>query len=164
MFIIATVDRDWAIGRKGSLLCRMPIDDANFRSLTAGKTVVYGRKTLDSLRRRELFVGCENVILTHDRQFHYDGATIIHDIADLKQFKSDELFIVGGESIFRQLYKECGFCFLTKIESSLGGDAFFPNLVEEGWKEMSSTPLITYDSKPYRFITYRNPEYESYFS
>lgn len=160
MFLIATVDRDWAIGKDGKLLYHIPIDTANFRSITAGKgkIVVYGRKTLASLRYQELLSDRENIILTHDQQFQCGDATIVHEIDELKQYQSDNLYIIGGESVFRQLYKECHYAFLTVIERSTdGADAFLPNLAEEGWRELNSTPIMTYRGVPYRFATYRNP-------
>jgi len=158
MFIVASVDRNWAIGKNGDLLYRIPVDLANFSALTQEKTIVYGRKTLDTFPDGKPLKGRTNVILTRDEKFSCGDATIIHDLKELEQFKTNDVYIVGGESLYNQLYEQCYYAFVTHIdESQPDSDAFFPNLPEKGWKEITHSATLTYNGIPYWFATYRNP-------
>ena len=158
MFIVVAVDRNWAIGKNGGLLYRIPHDMANFRELTIGKTIVYGRKTLETFPHGEPLKGRTNIILTRDEQFSCEGATIIHSTNELKNYPSRNLYVIGGANVYQQLYRKCEYAFVTYIDNvTLGCDAFFPNLEAEGWERVVETPMLCYQGLPYQFISYRNP-------
>ena len=158
MFIVVAVDRNWAIGKNGGLLYRIPHDMANFRELTIGKTIVYGRKTLETFPHGRPLKGRTNIILTRDEQFSCEGATIIHSTNELSNYSSRDLYIIGGANVYQQLYRKCEYAFVTYIDNvTLGCDAFFPNLEAEGWERVVETPMLYYQGLPYQFISYRNP-------
>ena len=158
MFIVVAVDRNWAIGKNGGLLYRIPHDMANFRELTIGKTIVYGRKTLETFPNEKPLEGRTNIILTRDKQFSCEDATIIHSIDELSKYPSRELYIIGGASVYQQLYRKCEYTFVTFIDNvTLDCDAFFPNIVAEGWERVVDTPVLHYKGLPYQFVTYKNP-------
>ena len=163
MFVVVAVDRNWAIGKNGGLLYRIPHDMANFRELTIGKTIVYGRKTLETFPDKKPLEGRKNIILTHDNSFTYEGATILHSVKELKEelekTKDRNVYVIGGESIYRQLYNDCQYAFVTHIDNvTLDCDAFFPDIIKEGWQEVTTTPTLQYKGLPYRFASYKNPK------
>ena len=158
MFIVVAVDRNWAIGKEGQLLYRIPADRAQFRELTRGKTIVYGRKTLDSFPGGKPLVERTNLILSRDTSFTCPGATIIHSIDELESYSTNELYLVGGAKVYRQLYQTCKYALVTFVDSvTLDCDAFFPNLDEDpAWSELSRTSTFYYQGLPYQFVTYIN--------
>ena len=158
MFIVAVVDRNWAIGKDGDLLYRIPADMINFRETVSGKIVVYGKNTLPLLPEGKPLDFCENLILTHDRMFSCDGATIIHSIAELEKYPTNDLYIIGGASVYQQLYQKCKYALLTYIDNvTLDSDSFFPDLSKlDEWKIISQTPAIKYQGLSYMYVTYVN--------
>jgi dihydrofolate reductase len=158
MFIVAAVDRNWAIGKNGNLLYRIPADMVNFREITTGKTIVYGRKTLKTFPGKKPLKNRENLILTHDADFSCDGATIIHDITDLDNYPSNDLYVIGGASIYQQLFQKCKYALITYIDSvTLDSDAFFPDLSQlTNWEILYETSYLHYQGLPYKYVTYVN--------
>lgn len=158
MFVVAAVDRNWAIGKNGNLLYRIPADMVNFREITTGKTIVYGRKTLETFPGQKPLKNRENLILTHDADFSCDGATIIHSIAELDDYPSNNLYIIGGASVYQQLFQKCKYALITYIDSvTLDSDAFFPDLSKlENWEILYETSYLYYQGLPYKYVTFVN--------
>ncbi len=118
MIAIVAVDKCWAIGNCGKLLFDLPKDRANFRTRTLGGTIIYGRKTLESLPNQRPLPGRRNIVLSRNPEFKVDDAEVAHSIDELKrmaQFKSDRTFVIGGEEIYRQLLPYCSHALVTKI-------------------------------------------------
>ena len=158
MYLVVTVDRNWAIGKEGKLLYRIPAALANSRELTTGKVVVYGRKTLGVLSNGMPIARCDNFILTRDPNFACNSATIIRSIDELERFPSNNIYIIGGEEVFWQLYQRCQYAFVTYVDSvTLDCDAFFPNLDEDkNWSILDKTSTLYYQGLPYQLRTYVN--------
>lgn len=165
----------WAIGYKKRLLVRNGYDLKHFQTITMGadKTVVYGRKTLETFPGKKPLKGRNNLVLTHDQNYVIDGATIIHDLSELDRYfkhktdpktgeeyvSSENIYVIGGASIYNQLYDKCEYAFITHFESTgkKKADAFIPNLAEDAnWEIVEETPAVTYDGVTMRFVTYRN--------
>ena len=163
MNIIVAVDKDWAIGRGGELLYIIPKDLEHFRDLTIGRCVVYGHNTLKTFPGGKPLARRDNIILTKDKDFEAD-AMIAHNLGELKVFLRDypaeEVFVIGGASIYGQLLPYCDTAYVTKIDaSSEGADVFFPkNLDDESnWRVIEDgPPQQSDDGLWYRFVTYRN--------
>lgn len=157
MFLVVTVDRNWAIGKDGDIPYRFPVGRAYFEETTLGRTIVYSRKVLELFPNSAPLPGRKNVILTHDLDYTCDGATIIHSLEELEHFDNDDICIIGGANIFEQLYQRCDYAFLTHIDSvTLDCDAFFPDITQENWHIASNTPVLYYQGLPYRFETWKN--------
>ena len=157
MNLIAAVDKNWAIGRNNKLLVSIPDDMKFFRETTTGKVVVMGRKTLESFPGKKPLKNRVNIVLTGDRSYQADGAVIVHDMEELheelKKYPSEDIYVIGGESIYKQLLDECDVAHITKIDFAYEADAWFPNLDEkEEW-------VVTADSEEQ---TYFDLEYHSY--
>ena len=132
MKLIAAVDKNWAIGYKNQLLVSIPSDMKQFRQKTTGHIVVMGRKTLESFPGGLPLKKRRNIVLTSNRNYQVKDAVIVHSEEELKEelkkYDTDEIFVIGGESIYRMLESLCDEAFITKIDHSYQADAHFPNL------------------------------------
>ena len=101
MNVIVAVDENWAIGRNGDLLAHMKEDMKFFRETTMGKTVILGRKNLESFPGKKPLPKRPNIILTRDKNFSVEGATVINSIEELLAMDMDfsDAFVIGGEEI-----------------------------------------------------------------
>lgn len=159
MNLIAAVDKNWAIGMNNKLLVSIPDDMKFFRQTTTGKVVVMGRKTLESFPNQKPLKNRTNIVVTSDRGYRVDGAIIVHDMdelhEELKKYDSSDVYVIGGESIYRQLVDECDVAHITKIDFAYAADAYFPNLDEKPeWKITADSEEQTYFDLEYYFYKY----------
>ena len=158
MNLIAAADQNWAIGNKNKLLVRIPDDQKFFRETTTGKVVVMGRKTLESFPNGLPLKNRTNIVLTHDKNYQVKDAIVLHSLeelhAELQKYPSEDIYVIGGETIYRQLLDECDVAHITKIDYAYDADAYFPNLDERPeWK-------ITADSEEQTYFDYYFYKYE----
>lgn len=127
--MIAAADEKWGIGKDNRLLVQIPADMRRFRDLTLGRTVVMGRRTLESLPNGMPLYGRENVVLG-SRQPAVKNIVVKKDIDSLRRYlnEKDEVYVMGGESIYRQLLPYCDRAYITKIKHVYDADAYMPNL------------------------------------
>ena len=159
MNLIAAVDKNWAIGRNNKLLVSIPDDMKFFRETTSGKVVVMGRKTLESFPNGLPLKNRTNIVLTHNKNYHVNGAIMVHSMEELheelKKYNSEDIYVIGGEGIYRQLLDECDVAHITKIDYAFEADAYFPNLDEKPeWKITGESEEQTYFSLEYYFYRY----------
>lgn len=159
MNIVAAVDNNWAIGNKGNLLVSIPNDQKMFRELTTGKVIVLGRKTLATFPQGLPLMNRTNIILTHNKDFTVKGALVAHSVDELmdmlKEYNSDDIFVVGGESIYKLLLPMCDTAHITKIDHEYAADTYFPNLDKDSeWKITADSDEMTYFDLPYTFLRY----------
>ena len=158
MNLIVAVDKNWAIGHKGKLLVSIPADQKLFREETMGKVIVMGRKTLESLPSGPL-AGRTNVVLTRNEEYTRKGTIVFHNIEEtmeyLKQFPTDDVFIIGGEEIYRQFLPYCDVAHVTWIDYEYLADTHFPNLDKEPqWHVTAESDEQTYFNLCYEFRKY----------
>lgn len=159
MNLIAAVDKNWGIGYKNKLLVSIPDDMKFFRQTTTGKVVVMGRKTLESFPNGQPLKNRVNIVLTGDKNYQVKDAVIVHDMdelhAELAKYDSNDIYVIGGESIYRQLVDECDVAHITKIDYVYEADAYFPNLDEKSeWKIAEDSEEQTYFDLEYYFLKY----------
>lgn len=159
MNLIAAVDKNWAIGCQNKLLTSIPEDMKFFRQTTTGKVVVMGRKTLESFPGKKPLKNRTNIVLTKNPSYQAEGAIVVHNEdelrEELKKYDSEDIFVIGGESIYRQLLDECDKAYITKIEYAYTADAYFPNLDEkEEWKITAESEEHTCFDLEYFFLIY----------
>ena len=159
MNLIAAVDQNWAIGNKNKLLVRIPDDQKFFRETTTGKVVVMGRKTLESFPNGLPLKNRTNIALTHDKNYQVKDAIVLHSLeelhAELQKYPSEDIYVIGGETIYRQLLDECDVAHITKIDYAYDADAYFPNLDERPeWKITADSEEQTYFDLEYYFYKY----------
>ena len=104
MNMIASADKNWAIGNKGELLAHVSADMKFFKSKTVGNVVILGRKTLATFPGGKPLKDRENIIITTDKSFDKEGAAVVHSIDELKeyiqQYDSDRLYVIGGGAVY----------------------------------------------------------------
>lgn len=159
MNAIVAVDNNWAIGCKYSLLVRIPADHKNFRQETTGKVVVLGRKTLETFPQGMPLPNRKNIILSTNPDYQVKDAVVVHNKeeldAELQKYPSEDVYIIGGESVYRMMLPECDVVHVTKIDHDYEADAYFPNLDEDGeWEITAESDEQTYFDLPYYFVKY----------
>ena len=159
MNIVAAVDNNWAIGNKGELLVSIPNDQKSFRLLTTGKVVVLGRKTLDTFPQKQPLPNRTNIILSRDKNFKVKGAVVVNSVDELmeylKPYKSEDINIIGGESIYEQLLPYCDTAHITAIDYEYEADTYLKNLDEDPeWVKTADSDEITYFDLSYSFVKY----------
>lgn len=159
MNLIVAVDKNWAIGNGNQLLVRIPADQKFFRETTTGKVVVMGRKTLESFPNGLPLKNRINIVLTREKKYDGHGAIVVHDMdelhMELKKYSSEDIYVIGGETIYRQLLDECDTAHVTKIDYAYEADTYFPNLDEmPEWKITADSEEQTYFDLEYYFYKY----------
>ena len=159
MNLIAAVDKNWAIGCKNKLLVSIPADMKFFRETTTGKVVVMGRKTLESFPNGMPLKKRTNIVLTHDKNYKVPDAILVHSMEELreelKKYPSEDIYVIGGETIYKQLLDECDVAHITKIDYAFEADAYFPNLDEmPEWRITQDSEEQTYFDLEYYFYKY----------
>jgi len=159
MNLIVAVDKNWAIGCNNKLLTSIPADMKFFRETTTGKVVVMGRRTLESFPSGQPLKNRTNIVLTSDKQCEVKDAIVVHTIEALhellKGYNSEDIFIIGGESVYRQMLPYCDIAYVTKIDYAYAADTYFPNLDEkEEWALTGVTEEQTYFDLEYVYAKY----------
>ena len=167
MNIIAAVDNNWAIGRRGQLLVSIPNDLKHFREETMGKVLVYGRKTLQTFPQGMPLGGRTNIILSSNPGFQVKNALVVPDLdrllEKLKSYKEDDVYVVGGESVYRQLLPYCNTAHITKIDRRYEADAYFPDLDRDPeWEITADSDEQTYFDIAYTFLKYERKAGKAY--
>ena len=159
MNLIVAVDENWAIGYKNELLIRIPADMKMFRQETTGKVVVLGRKTLETFPGGQPLKNRTNIILSTNKNYKVKDATVVHSVEELleelKNYADDDIYIIGGETIYRQMLPYCNVAHITKIDRSYEADAFFPNLdADPDWEVTAESDEQSYFDTTYSFVKY----------
>ena len=160
MNLIAAVDKNWAIGKDNGLLVSIPADMKFFRETTTGKVVVMGRKTLESFPNGLPLKNRINIVLTTDHSYQVKDAVIVHSKEELeeelKKYNSEDIYVIGGESVYRLLLDECDTAHITKIDYAYEADAFFPDLDENpDWEIVADSEEQTYFDLEFYFLKYQ---------
>ncbi len=159
MNLIVAADNNWAIGNKNEPLVRIPNDQKHLREETAGKVVVMGRKTLENFPQGQPFKNRTNIVLTTDRKYRVKDAVVVHSLKDLleelKQYNDEDIYIIGGESVYRQMLPYCNVAHVTKIDMAYEADTYFPDLdKDEDWQITADSDEQTYFDIAYQFVKY----------
>lgn len=159
MNAIVAVDNNWAIGSKNNLLVRIPADHKNFRQETTGKVVVLGRKTLETFPQGMPLPNRINIILSTNPDYKVKDAVVVHSKeeldTELKKYPTEDVYIIGGESVYRTMLPACDVVHVTKIDHDYEADAYFPNLdKDDEWEITAESEEQTYFDLPYYFVKY----------
>lgn len=141
MKAILAADKNWGIGYNNHLLVSIPSDMKFFRQTTIGKVVVMGRKTLESFPNGMPLKNRTNIVLTGNQNYQVKDAVIVHSedelMEELKKYNTDDIYVIGGESVYRMMLPYCDTVYVTKIDRAFQADTFFPNLDEMDEWEMT---------------------------
>lgn len=155
--LIAAVARNGAIGHNNKLLYWLPNDLKRFKALTTGHTIVMGRKTFESFPKGAL-PNRRNVVLSR-QSVSFPGAEVFSSLeAALASCSSDEeVFIIGGETLYRQSIAIAHRLYLTHVDDvPTQADAFFPEVNLQEWQVMADEAHGTDErhQQAYRFVDY----------
>lgn len=159
MNLIVAVDKNWAIGYQNKLLVRIPADQRFFRKETTHKAVIMGRKTLESFPEGKPLKDRLNVVITSDPNYKVTDTTVVNSIEEalerVKEYSTEDVYVIGGESIYRQMLSLCDRAYVTKIDYEYKADAYFPNLDDmEDWYITEESDEQTYHDLIYTFCIY----------
>ena len=155
--IIAALARNNAIGCDNRLLYWLPNDLKRFKALTTGHTIIMGRRTFESLPKGAL-PNRRNVVLSRSLSVA-EGAEVFASLDDaLRSCSAEEdVFIIGGESVYREALPLADRLCLTLIDAvPERADAFFPQVSEAEWRVVSREEHDTDEkhTEKYTFVDY----------
>ncbi len=160
MDAIVAVYADWGIGAKGTQPLVIPADRRRFRELTMGAAVIVGRRTLEDFPGGKPLPGRENFVLSR-RNITIEGAQVVHspDEAVAAAAQHARCFVIGGDSVFRQMFPHMTCVYVTKIDAAPHSDVFFPDLdADPAWHCVSAEPRAEHDGVGYQFCVYEKTE------
>lgn len=136
----------------------IPADMKFFREMTKGNVVIMGRKTLESFPNGQPLKNRVNIVITRKKDYKVKGAVIAHSVKEaVKEAEKyeGELFVIGGESIYRAFLSYCDTAYITKIDHAFDADTYFPNLDEdEEWEMTKISEEQTCFDLEYYFTVY----------
>ena len=134
MKLIVAVDKAWAIGKNNRMMWSIPADMKFFRETTEGNIVIMGRKTLESFPQGQPLKKRVNIVVTRNDGYKVKGAVLVHSVeealAESRKYEG-EVYVIGGESIYRAMLPLCDEALVTKINHAYDADSYFPNLDED---------------------------------
>jgi dihydrofolate reductase len=160
MNLIAAVDLNWGIGYNCELLEKIPEDMKQFKEKTLGKIIVMGRTTFESLPNKKPLEQRINIVLTKNKEYNSEGVVLCHSLEELfkelKKYNDEDIFIIGGETIYSQLLPFCNKAFITKIYKKCIHDKVLVNLdTLHQWENDSSSEKQEFrEGIYYNFNTY----------
>ncbi len=160
MNIICAVDKNWGIGKDNGLLDNIPEDMKFFRETTKGKAVIMGKNTFLSFPNQKPLPNRLNIVLTHDKAFAREGIVVCDSLERAVEiakeaYKDEDIFIIGGDSVYRQAEPLCRVAYITKINKEYAADRFMVNLDEiKNWKTESEKKLRTEKGLDLTFAKY----------
>lgn len=133
--LIVAMAKNRVIGADNKLPWHLPSDLKRFKALTTGHHILMGRKTFESIGR--LLPGRTSVIITRNPRYRVEGALVASSLEQALALSSgdDEVFVIGGEQIFREALPMANRIYLTEIGRAFEGDVFFPPLAASQWVE-----------------------------
>ncbi len=140
MNLIVAVDENWAI-------------------------VVLGRKTLETFPQGLPLKNRTNIILSTNPSYKVKDAVVVHSVdellKELEKYNTEDIYIIGGESIYRQMLPYCNVAHVTKIDYAYTADAYFPDLDQlPEWEITADSEEQTYFDIAYRFVKYERTKPE----
>lgn len=151
--VIAAVAKNRVIGKDNQLIWNIPEDMAHFKALTAGHTVIMGRKTWESLPPRfRPLPGRRNIVISRQTDHAAPGAELANSLENALKLAStaDTVFIIGGEQIYAQAMALADRLEITEVDLEPEGDAWFPEISTVNWKKTSNLK-----SAGCAFVTYQ---------
>ena len=159
MKMIVCVSENYGIGYKNKLLFSIPEDMKLFRSETLGKTVIMGRKTLESFPGGKPLPNRCNIVISSDRNFFKEGAKTVcsreEALNAVKEYKNEDVYVIGGSSIYNMFKSDCNEAVVTKVKAIRKADSFFFDIdSDKEWKKVSESEIKEYKGLEFTFNRY----------
>ncbi|MEX2007050.1 MAG: dihydrofolate reductase [Candidatus Saccharimonadales bacterium] len=150
--IVATAENG-VIGKSGGLPWYLPAELAYFKKTTMRHPIIMGRRTYESIGRA--LPGRTNIVITHDKTYEAEGCIVIDSLEKAiekakKSEGSDEIFIIGGESVYKEALPLAGRLYLTKVKATIDGDKFF-KYNPANWKQVISEKHSSNEKNSYEY-------------
>ena len=159
MYVIAAVDRNWAIGKGGDQLVYLRTDLKRFQALTTGHAVILGRKTLATFPGGRPLKNRRNLVLSRDPDFHPEGAEVFPTLEALLAAAPEDAFVIGGGSVYRALLDRCSTAYITKLDAAWPADTWLPDLdALPEWQVAEEGEELEENGVRFRYVTYRREE------
>ena len=157
-------DKHWGIGKSNDLMFSLPKDMKFFRETTTGKIVVMGRNTLFSFPNGKPLKNRINIVLSPN---DIDGVRTAHDLDELfeeiKKYPPDDVFVIGGASVYRTLIPYCTEVLVTKVDADGGADVFVPDLdLDPNFVCFSESDPVEDNGYITRYCLYKNQFVKSF--
>ena len=150
---IVAVAKNGVIGKEGGLPWYLPAELARFKQVTMGHPIIMGRTTHESIGRA--LPGRTNIVVTHNKDFKAEGCIVVNSLEEAieeakKAGGGEEVFIIGGEQIYKEAMPLLDRIYLTKVDAEVDGDKFF-TFDESQWKQVSSEKHPADEKNQYNF-------------
>ena len=160
MIAILHADKKWGIGKKNDLMFRLPLDMKFFRETTTGKVVCMGYNTLLSFPGGKPLKNRTNIVLCEEG-ISPEGCNAVHSVDELlqavKNYAEDDVFVIGGASVYRTMLPYCSKVYLTKVDADGGAEVFFPDLdADDNFELVSESKPVLDNGYTIRFTVYKN--------
>lgn len=165
MNFIVAVDNNYAIGYNGKLIYSLPSDLKYFKHQTKDKVVVMGANTYFSLPKRPL-PNRVNIVLTKTID-NIEGAITCHSFNELfsvlESYNTNDVFVIGGASIYNKLMPYCSKAYITKINSSHDADTYINNIEElNNWHLIQCSETFSENGLSFKFCIFQNDNIINY--
>lgn len=156
--LIVAKGKNNVIGNNNKLIWKLPEDLKRFKELTSGHIIIMGRKTFESLGR--VLPNRKHIVFTTNKNYKVldENVKIVYSLSEIQKYidSSKECFVIGGASIYKLLIPYISKMYITNINEEFEGDAFFPKIDMNNWKEIKREKGIRNEKNnyDYDFITY----------
>ena len=156
--IVVAKAKNNIIGKENKIIWNLPEDLNHFKNLTTGHTIIMGRKTFETLGR--VLPNRKHIIFSQNPDFKVkdENVEVVHSLLQIQDLieGQEEAFVIGGAMIYNFLMPYVKKMYVTEIGEEFEGDAFFPKIKEETWKEVSRQKgeKDENNNMDYEFVTY----------
>lgn len=155
--LVVAMANNRAIGKDNQLLWHLPEDLQYFKRITMGKPMIMGRKTFESIGRP--LPGRLNIVVTRQTDWQHAGTVVAHSIEEAQRIaqgqaeidQANEIMLIGGAELYASAIKFSDRIYLTRVDTEIQGDAFFPEIDEKVWKETHREEHKASEKNPYNY-------------
>jgi dihydrofolate reductase len=150
--LIAAIAKNRVIGKDGDLPWRLPADFRHFKRTTVGHPLIMGRRTFESLGKP--LPDRTNIVVTRNRDYRPEGAVVVASFDEamrVARSENEDIFIGGGEEVFRHFLSTADRMILTWIDEEFEGDTFFPPFDEREWRVVRREEHEPDEKNPHRY-------------
>lgn len=152
--LIVAASKNNVIGKNNQLPWNLPNDMRYFKNMTWGMPVIMGRKTFESIDNMAL-PGRINIVITKNKDWKADGAVVVKNWDDAlfvaTDAESKEVFVAGGGEIFKETIKKANRIYITRVDTMIDGDVFFPEIDEKKWKMVSKRDCLADEKHQFNY-------------
>lgn len=159
--LIVAMTENRVIGVDNRLPWSIPEDLKRFKKITLGHPIVMGRKTYESIGK--VLPGRTNIVITRERAYRVEGGAVCHSLEEALEWArrspgADEVFVIGGAEIFRIALPYATRLYLTEVKWPFEGDTYFPDFLEEDYREVTRERLSENPAADLRILERKKPE------